>query len=264
MPEYEVYAIRFSTNDERRSPQNFLNGDPHDDPMPMDFYLWAIKNGERTVLVDSGFDAARAKGRGREIMRPVNEGLAQIGVSCDSVEDIVVTHMHWDHVGNHDMFPRARYHIQDAEMAYCTGRCMCHKTMRYPFEPSDVTNMVNRVFEDRVSFYNGSAEPWPDISIHLVGGHSAGMQIVRVRTKRGWVVLASDSSHYYANIRQERPYPIIHNLENMFEGYRKSNELASSYDHIIPGHDPLVLTYYPRANPNIEGTVRLDVDPIAR
>jgi hypothetical protein len=50
----------------------------------------------------------------------------------------------------------------------------------------------------------------------------------------------------------------------MFEGYRKSHELASSDDHIIPGHDPLVLTYYPRAHPDVEGIVRLDVDPLAR
>jgi hypothetical protein len=39
--------------------------------------------------------------------------------------------------------------------------------------------------------------------------------------------------------------------------------LASSHDHIIPGHDPLVLQRYPAALPGVSDIVRLDADPIA-
>jgi glyoxylase-like metal-dependent hydrolase (beta-lactamase superfamily II) len=92
--------------------------------MPLDYYVWAIVNAERTVLVDTGFDQETAQRRGRQIVRPVADGLAAIGSSPDLIEHIVISHMHYDHAGNHELFPHARYHVQDAEMAYCTGRCM--------------------------------------------------------------------------------------------------------------------------------------------
>ena len=88
-----------------------------------------------------------------------------------------------------------------------------------------------------------------------------GLQVVRVRTRRGWVVLASDATHYYANMDQGRPYPILYNVGEMLEGFNTLRRLADSPGHIIPGHDPLVMVRYPAAKAGMEGTVvRLDVD----
>ena len=89
-----------------------------------------------------------------------------------------------------------------------------------------------------------------------------GLQVARVRTRRGWVVLASDASHFYANMEQSRPFPIVYNVADMLEGYGKLRALASSPQHIIPGHDPLVLKRYPPAAAGLEGIVaRLDAEP---
>ncbi len=149
-------------------------------------------------------------------------------------------------------------------MAYCTGRCMCHPSMRFPFEVEDVTKMVRRVHEGKVQFHDGDSELAPGITLHHVGGHTMGLQFVRVKTQRGWVVLASDASHLYANMEQGRPFPIVYNVADMLEGHRKCYALASSRAHVIPGHDPQVLKRYPAAAPGLEGAVvRLDVDPIA-
>lgn len=260
---YEVHAIRYARNGERRSPENFLGGDAHDVPMPMDFYVWAIVGEGRTIVVDTGFDEASGASRGREVMRPVKTGLEQIGIRCDAVDDVVVTHMHWDHAGNHGLFPNSRYHVQDREMSYCTGRCMCHEPMRRPFDLADVQEMVGKIFAGRVAFHDGDAEIAPGVSLHWVGGHSKGLQVVRVRTGRGWVVLASDAAHYYANFRQGRPFPIIHSLEDLFDGFGKLNGLATSDDHIIPGHDPDVLANYPPARSDVDGIARLDLDPVS-
>src|SRR4249919_1583768 len=92
--------------------------------MPLDYYVWVIKTAERTIVVDTGFDAVAAAGRGRTLIRPVEAGLAAIGVDTREVLDVVITHMHYDHAGNVALFPRARFHLQDAEMAFCTGRSM--------------------------------------------------------------------------------------------------------------------------------------------
>jgi glyoxylase-like metal-dependent hydrolase (beta-lactamase superfamily II) len=86
-----------------------------------------------------------------------------------------------------------------------------------------------------------------------------GLQVVRVATRRGWVVLASDASHYYANMEQGRPFPIVYNVGDMVEGWRKARSLAESESHVIPGHDPLVLERYPAPSPALQGVVaRLD------
>jgi glyoxylase-like metal-dependent hydrolase (beta-lactamase superfamily II) len=149
-------------------------------------------------------------------------------------------------------------------MEYCTGRCMCHEYLRKPFEVDDVIAMVRRTFEGRALFHRGSSELAPGVTLHHVGGHSSGLQIVRVRTMRGFVVLASDASHFYANFEQGRPFPVVASVVDMLEGYRKLYDLASSPLHIIPGHDPLVLDRYPAAAPGLEGiVVRLDAAPNA-
>lgn len=261
MSDYAIYAIRYGQIANRRASENFIGGDPHDGPMPLDFFVWAVVGNDRTVIVDTGFDATMAKKRDREIVRPIGEGLKAIGVNLATVEDVIVTHMHYDHSGNYDLFPRGRYHLQDKEMEYCTGRCMCQKLLRHPFEVDDVTTMVRRVFEGRVQFHDGSSELAPGLSVHWVGGHSRGLQIVRVRTKRGWVVLASDAAHYYANFEQGRPFPVVYNIGDVLAGYETLNQLASSSSHIVPGHDPLVLSRYPAAEGGQKDIVRLDLSP---
>ena len=143
MKPYEVYAVRYAHH-ERRAAENFIGGDPHDGPMPLDYYVWAIVGAGRVVVLDTGYDLATGSARGRQLLRPVEEGLAAVGVEAAQVRDVVISHMHYDHAGNHHLFPQARYHLQDDEMAFCTGRAMCHELMRAPFEARDVQAMVGR------------------------------------------------------------------------------------------------------------------------
>jgi len=136
---------------------------------------------------------------------------------------------------------------------------MCQSMLRHDYEADDVATMVRCVFDERVQFHDGPAEIAPGIEIHHIGGHTKGMQSVRVRTRRGWVVLASDASHFYANMGETRPFPIVWSVADMVDGYRKLRDLAESPQHIIPGHDPLVLERYPTPANELRGiVVRLD------
>ena len=241
---YRVYAIKYARH-ERRSPANFIGGDTHDVPMPLDYFVWAIVGATRTFVVDTGFDEPMAAKRGRQITIPVERGLAAIGIAAESVQDVIITHMHYDHAGNGELFPKARYHVQDREMAFCTGRCMCHGALNHSFEANDVAGMVHRIFAGRVEFHDGDEHLTSGVSVHRVGGHTDGLQVVRVRTDRGWMVLASDASHFYANIEQVRPFPVVFNVGDMVEGYKRIYQLADSPELVIPGHDPAVFDRFP-------------------
>ena len=75
-------------------------------------------------------------------------------------------------------------------------------------------------------------------------------------------MLASDAAHFYENMHAGAPFPIVYNVADMLEGHRRMHDMAGSADHVIPGHDPLVMTYYPAPKSNLNGVVaRLDVDP---
>jgi len=102
----------------------------------------------------------------------------------------------------------------------------------------------------------------PGVTVHHIGGHSKGLQSVRVKTRRGHVVLAADAAHLYAHLTSGRIFPITYNVAEVVEGYERLRRLASSLAHVVPGHDPLVLARYPAAKPGLEGwVVRLDAEP---
>ena len=243
LPDYEVYAIRYARMARGRA-ANFLGGDPHDGPMPMDFFVWLVRGAGQCVLVDTGFNADTAMRRQRDMLGCPIDRLARLGVMPEQIHDVVLTHLHYDHAGNLAKVPHARLHVQDDEMGYATGRCMCHATLRHAYEVEDVVALVRRVYEDRVVFHDGDAVLHPGIELLKIGGHTKGLQAVRVHTRRGWVVLASDASHYYENMESGRPFPIVFNVADMLAGHARVRQAASGPDHVVPGHDPQVLVRY--------------------
>ena len=259
---FEIYAIKYAHHGNRHPGENFIAADPHEFASDLDYFVWVLRRSDATYVVDTGFGKEAAARRKRDWLRCPVESLRLLEVDPDQVREVVLTHMHYDHAGNLGRFPRARFHIQDSEMAFATGRCMCHETLRSPFDLENALEMVRHVYAARAVFHDGDEELAQGLSLHRVGGHSAGLQILRVWTQRGWVVIASDASHLYANFRSRRPFPIIYNVAEMLEGFQLLTKLAESPEHIVPGHDPLVMKYFPAAKPGLEGiVVRLDVAP---
>jgi glyoxylase-like metal-dependent hydrolase (beta-lactamase superfamily II) len=242
MSHWEAYAIRYGRH-ERTAQANFLLpvSDPHD-AMPLDYFVWLLRNAEgHEIVVDTGFDAACAEKRGRKLSRSVAESLRAMDCDPAKVRDVVVTHLHYDHAGSVDIFTSARIHIQDREMAFATGRHMCTACIRLPFEADHVVSMVRALFADKVQFHDGEGQVAPGVTVHRVGGHSDGLQVVRVETARGPVVIASDALHFYANDRTGNPFPIIFDLGAMTQGWRTAKRLAGGDEsRVIPGHDPAV------------------------
>lgn len=258
---YEVFALEYGRMD--RSSRDFylFFPDPHEGPRPIAYYLWVIRNKNRTVVVDLGFDRRSGDARGRVMLREPMDALAAIGVKPDDVGTVIITHMHYDHAGHAPEFPNATFVLQEKEVAYCTGKYMGYPPLRRSFDVEHVTDVIRANFQSRVKFIDGDKEILPGISVHLIGGHSGGLQVVRVQTENGPLVIASDAAHFYDTLTEQNPFTVIVNLAEMVEGWDKIFELGAPPERVVPGHDPLVADLYPK-HPDDDMTVVLSEPPL--
>ena len=246
---YRIYAVRYAHR--KCTTSEAFYGDYHKGPMTMDYFVWALTNGAETVVVDLGFTEVVGTRRGRQFLRDPGKGLAEIGVEAASVKHVILSHFHYDHVGNYALFPNATFYVQDSEMAFYTGRHAALPAFRHSVEVDDVCALIRLNYDRRMQFVDGSREIVPGIAVHHVGGHTAGMQIVTVAHARGQAVVASDASHYYRNFEEGIPFNTLQDLPRMYSAFAKIRELASSQDLVLPGHDPLVLERLKRVGDGI-------------
>lgn len=240
MSDWQVYSVKYADRNARVRADSFIFDDNHDAPHAMDYFMWVLRNGDQVILVDTGYDAEEGAARDRPIRMDPAAALKPLGITPEAITQVIVTHLHYDHAGGLHLFPNATLHMQATEMAYATGPCMCHDTLRMPYTAGHICEAVQRLYAGKVIFCDGTAQIAEGVSVHRIGGHSRGLQCVRVKTSSGWLVLASDASHYYENFMLGKPFPIVVDLQDMLDGFATLQRLASRPELVIPGHDPLV------------------------
>ena len=132
---YQLHAIKYAELDARKRSDLFVGSDPHDGRIDMDYFVWAAVGADRACVVDTGFSAEVGARRGRTWLRSPVETLATLGVDAAGVRDVIITHLHYDHVGNFGLFPNARFHLQEREMRYATGPAMAHRACASALSP---------------------------------------------------------------------------------------------------------------------------------
>jgi glyoxylase-like metal-dependent hydrolase (beta-lactamase superfamily II) len=207
----------------------------------MDYFIWLITDGQQSVVVDTGFGEAEGIRRGRQFLRSPDIGLRELGVEAASVQHVILTHFHYDHIGGTALFPNARFYVQQDEMRFYTGLGATVPIVRESIHVPDVLSLVTLNYAGRLSFTDGDREILPGVWVHKASGHTPGMQFVSLETSRGRAVLTSDASHYYANMEEANAFNTFVDLAGVFRGHERIRELASSPELIVPGHDPLVL-----------------------
>jgi glyoxylase-like metal-dependent hydrolase (beta-lactamase superfamily II) len=241
MKPYKIYTLYYARRN--ATPADFFLGDTAQTPMDLAYYLWVATNGDDTVVIDLGYNEEVGERRGRTLLRHPEEMLDKIRVDPTKVRHAIVTHLHWDHVGGYSLFPNARFYLQERELHFWTSSHLAE--WQSSLEEEELVAVVRLHFRGRLGLCDGSQEIVPGITVHHVGGHTTGSQIVQVETARGTAVLASDAAKLYRNFMEDIPQSHSHSTPDQLRGYQVIKSLASKADLIIPGHDPEAMQRMP-------------------
>ncbi len=254
---YEIYAVRYAKLHSRRSDLYYRHasyGEP-DAELEMAYYFWLLRRGSESILVDTGFDITVGAARGRTCLVPPIDALARLGLEPKAIPTVIVTHFHYDHIGNLDAFAHAQLIVPATELAFWTGPMAARFQFGSHVESRELALVEQAQTEGRVRTTAGTEEILEGITAIEVGGHSPGQQLTIVETSSGKVVLASDAVHFTAELEQQRPFAVMHDLERMYAAYDTLNGLAADGATIVPGHDPDVARRYPTIEGDTDGTI---------
>lgn len=244
IPEYQIYVMKYA---ERQADLAtfMMTAEPGRETITIDYFVWLLQGGDEPIVVDTGFTPEIAQARQRKYLASPAEQLRKLGVDARDVRKVLITHLHWDHFGGFSLFPNATFYLQTKEYQYWTGPVMRFPAAQRLVEANDMAELVRLNIQGRVRFIDGVAEVVPGISLHYVGGHTAGIQVVRVNTAKGYAVVASDASHLFRNLEENTPANLITNLPEMFSAFEAIRDLSSGPNLWLPGHDPAVLQRFP-------------------
>ena len=244
-PVYEVYALHYGTLAQFPA-ASLIAGADTARRMDIALMVWLIRGtAGRTVLMDAGFyrDKFITRWKPVDYVRP-SAAVERLGTRPDQVTDIIVSHVHWDHLDGADLFPRARIWIQRAEYEYYVDSA--GRPRRSTIDSLDARMLADLRSAGRVQLVDGdSVEIMPGIRVFTGGKHTFASQFATVSTGAGTVVLASDNAYLYENFDRRRPIAqTLDSLSNL-SAQARMLRLAGDIRRVVPGHDPAVFTRFP-------------------
>lgn len=241
---YEVYALRQGMVPGRNASDWYYRYGVYgtdDVPLIMECYFWLLRDGHRTILVDCGFAEAHGSARGVvQTQKPVDL-LARMGIVPKDVDHVVLSHLHYDHIGNTGLFPNATFSVAQAELDFWTGPHGAHPAVSSPVERCELRAVLDLQRQERLQLIGDSETLFPGVEVTRLGGHTPGQLITEVATSSGQVVLASDAIHFYDEMRLDRLYNGYTEVQDMLAGYATLRALEARPDTwVVAGHDPEV------------------------
>lgn len=246
--QYRVTIVKYGSRNATRA-DVYLNYSLYhepDGPIGMDYFFWLIQNRERTIVVDTGFSQRGGDKRQRTTIYPVPQLLRDFGVDPATSPDVVVTHAHYDHIGNLDLFPTSKIVIAEAEVDFWSGPHAQRIMFHHSVEDKELETLRKAIKEERVVTFRDRFDVAPGVEVIEVGGHTPGQSMVKVNTSEGVVLLASDAIHYYEEYDRDMLFMSVSSLVDMYGGFDRVRALTQSgeIDILVSGHDPDTLSRF--------------------
>ena len=213
-----------------------------------------IEGADKKIVVDTGANIEKClKYHPISKPEPLREDqgivpqLAKVGVKPEDIDIVVLTHLHWDHVGNVSSFPNAQFILSRDELRFALDPvpylCLAYEALQVGMQP-EILRVIDRIkvvdMEER--------EIAEGVKIIPLPGHTPGSIGVVVETEDGPYVVAGDAVPKYQNIKgvpEERlPYlisGIYTDMVAMWKSFERVDEIIHhDFLRVIPGHDVLV------------------------
>jgi glyoxylase-like metal-dependent hydrolase (beta-lactamase superfamily II) len=236
---YEVIAVRYARLVAPKSVffHNFHLYEEEDVEAELHYFFWVLRDGDRVILVDTGCDPAEGERRGDEIVDPIGL-LGGLGIEPEDVSTILVSHLHYDHIGNLHHFPNAEVVVPRSELEFWREGLSDRLHFAAYTDPRALAHLYS--IEDRVRTIEGEDEPLPGVRSLEVGGHSPGQTMFLVETEGAPALLTSDVVHFESELDDDRPFAVLHDLPATYRGYDRVRALAAEGATVVSGHDPAV------------------------
>lgn len=184
--------------------------------------LWLLDDGERRVLVDAGQPA---------YIPLIHEGLAQLGLSPDDVTDVLLTHMHWDHVANFTMFPNATTWVGEDELAWAAEQPAGTK-----FIPDlHVQELLRR--KEGVERISAGQEILPGVHTIASPGHTPHHLAFFAEHTADRMIFAGDSVKNVHELATLRADSSMDEEQSVATIKRLRSLLSDTAGVLVPGHD---------------------------
>ncbi len=253
--DYSIWAFAYARSN---MPRDFFGGtlvESNRGTIRNPMVYTALYGGEtgaarRLFVVDTGMKGGWSpSGKAYEGVEHPPEILAKIGFAPEDVEAVILTHLHFDHAGNLDQFPNARFCVQRREYEGWRRVFAMPRAGEGPswpmssIDPEDFAVLDRLIAGGRVTFIDGDAEIAPGIRARLAAdSHTFGSQWLEIETADGPYIVAGDCVYWYSNIERMWPPGYVQgNAWNLIDAYRRMRAaIGGEFARIVPGHDPLL------------------------
>lgn len=237
---YTIYPLKVGDIVEPE-PRIFYLGDC-DKTIALGNFFFLIQGGGKNILVDTGVTKAEGdRFNPAAIQKPEDDPFVQLAkhnVDLDSIEIVIATHLHWDHVSPTILkMPNAKLYVSREEVEMVTDPP--HPWFAQFIYKELIAELIS---EERIVYTCDGDKIAPGISIMSTPGHTFGGQSVVVKTNSGKVVITGDICFTYRNLNEDIPGGFNYNLVECFHGLSKIREAA---DIVLPGHDLAMLEMFP-------------------
>ena len=230
MKDYSIRPMALMTWD---MPKMFLtNQYGWGELVPAISYSWYIEGPEKKVLVDTGCRANIFRFTGKRNLTTPEAKLKEFGLKQADIDIVIVTHLHYDHIGYITLFPNAKFYLQKKEYDYSQ-----HPHPAYQFLYDE------RMWADiKFELIEGDQEIVEGVKTMLTPGHTPGCQSVLVETDKG---IAGITGFCCINQNFEPPVPLqtkdnIINVGMAYDfitAYESMLKFRDACDIIITAHD---------------------------